>query len=133
MGTHPIFESDFDCLTDLKSAQMTNDPKSAFDSNSRMPKLAISNRLPYFLSLQSQNCLKVHKFDQNLDQIQYVGTVNLHHSSHHVEVLSKLSENGTLSFAVDSKGTREVNLQFMKIQLPDSGTNSTSPISPPPF
>ena len=55
--------------SDLKSAQMTNDPKSAFDSNSRMPKLAISNRLPYFLSLQSPTCLKVHKFDQNLDQI----------------------------------------------------------------
>merc|ERR1712189_160613 len=24
MGTHPIFESDFDCLTDLKSDAMTN-------------------------------------------------------------------------------------------------------------
>ena len=57
----------------------------------------------------------------------------MHHSSHHVEVLSKLSENGTLSFAVDSKGTREVNLQFMKIQLPDSGTHSTTQITPTPF
>jgi len=33
MGTHPIFESDFDCLTELKSDFMNNCPKWALEEN----------------------------------------------------------------------------------------------------
>merc|ERR1711868_99608 len=45
MGTHPIFESDFDCLTDQEFGESSKNPKRAFqksvDRNSMIARLMI--------------------------------------------------------------------------------------------
>merc|ERR1711915_1000244 len=35
MGTHPIFESDFDCLTEVKSAKMAKAPQKSKDAKAK--------------------------------------------------------------------------------------------------
>merc|ERR1711902_188856 len=35
MGTHPIFESDFDCLTEVKSAEMAKAPQKSKDAKAK--------------------------------------------------------------------------------------------------
>merc|ERR1712157_53749 len=35
MGTHPIFESDFDCLTDLKLVEMAKAPQKSKDAKAK--------------------------------------------------------------------------------------------------
>merc|ERR1712227_130086 len=35
MGTHPIFESDFDCLTEVKSAEMAKAPQKSKEAKAK--------------------------------------------------------------------------------------------------
>merc|ERR1712235_232574 len=50
MGTHPIFESDFDCLTDSKSAKMTKGTTSRGTRNDKTHILCrITGRRTYHI------------------------------------------------------------------------------------
>merc|ERR1712130_839483 len=83
MGTHPIFESDFDCLTDLKSGFLNMSAKNSAKA-----------------ALKGKNNLRKKKAPR-LDQFS-----TIKHPLTTESAMKKIEDNNTLVFIVDIKANK---------------------------
>merc|ERR1712244_165437 len=111
MGTHPIFESDFDCLTDLKSGFLNmsakNSAKAAFKGKNQLRKkkmrTTVHFRRPATLRLpRNPKCpTKSSARAPRLDQFS-----TIKHPLTTESAMKKIEDNNTLVFIVDIKANK---------------------------
>merc|ERR1712018_41361 len=110
MGTHPIFESDFDCLTDVKSAKMSKAKTAAKaalkgKNNLRKKKMrtSVHFKRPKTLRLaRNPKCpTKSSAAAPRLDQFS-----TIKHPLTTESAMKKIEDNNTLVFIVDIKANK---------------------------